>query len=160
MQRFKLIARQKIKFTTKNLLMRKMSFKLIYCFLIGAGFLLNFACKKDTQLGSGECYPNGLIHGPIDSTIIDTTINCNQAFEYNIVEGSLIIDQAEHFLESFIERNDSGMIYKYKPLPGFLGRDEVIIRSESECYGPVQVNGIRNVILNTIIRINVVDNKN
>ena len=107
---------------------RKKSFKGIYFLLLLTGFLLNYACKKEVTQNADE------------NIVMDTTIYNDQAFKYDlgsfgIEEGAIITKQATHFSESTIERDGMKIIYKYKPLNGFSGKDEVVIKSERGSYG-------------------------
>lgn len=124
--------------------MKKKSFKIACCLLLFTGFLLNYSCKKDVTQN-----PNGDI-------VIDTTIYNNQVLKYDlgsfgIEEGATITRQATHFSQSSLERNGMGIIYTYKPLNDFSGKDTVVIKSERGSDGAHPGNKINF----TTIRVNV-----
>ena len=99
--------------------------QLITCLtLILCALTITPSCKKD----------NSSIN---NSQTINVTIQANEDYQYDLglfgdEEGATINCQATHFNTSIIERDLSidKVTYKYKPSPGYIGTDEVELKSE------------------------------
>jgi hypothetical protein len=109
-------------------------FTIIFCL-----FFLIQSCKKDTTSAQ-------------NSQTINVTIKTNGTYQYDLgafgdEEGASINQQALHYDTSVIGRNLTTATYKYKPSLGFIGTDEVELKSERGSDGASPNN---KVIFTTI----------
>jgi hypothetical protein len=109
-------------------------FTIVFCL-----FSLSQSCKKNNTSAQ-------------NSQTISVTIKAKENYQYELgtfgdEEGASIIQQAQHYDTSIIERKFATATYKYKPLLGYIGTDEVKLKSERGSEGASPNN---KIIITTI----------
>ena len=109
---------------------------ILYFTLVFCAFVLIHSCKKDSSSVQ-------------KSNTINVSIKANENYSYDLgafgyEEGAIIDEQAIHYDSSFIKRdlNTGQETYTYKPSAGYLGNDEVKLKSERGSDGASPNNKI------------------